>query len=138
MHRALSLLGCCPSDPRFALGLDGRGAICFTAGTPLTWPPAAAPLPAVLQPQHLQLRDAWPLHHGHLHREPPHQLLGSQADHVLVLSQPSLQKLLVTQEEGGLVLAGKHHGSSECLRPLLPGRKRKGSVGSEKARRPQV
>lgn len=103
--------------------------------------PLTCPLPATLPPtapelQHLQRPDARPLQDIHLHSQPPHQLLGAHANGVLVLPKPPLQELFVTEEEDSLVLAGNQCRGSECLSPLLPGRREEGTrVGESQAPR---
>lgn len=65
--------------------------------------PAAAAAPAVAERQHLQVGDGRVVGDGDVQTQAADQLHRPQAGHVFVASQPSLQKLLVGQQEDGSV-----------------------------------
>lgn len=65
--------------------------------------PTAAGAPAVAERQHLQVGDGRVVDDGDIQVQAADQLHRPQAGHVFVASQPSLQKLLVGQQEDGSV-----------------------------------
>lgn len=65
--------------------------------------PTAAGAPAVAERQHLQVGDGRVVDDGDVQAQAADQLHRPQAGHVFVASQPSLQKLLVGQQEDGSV-----------------------------------
>ncbi len=59
--------------------------------------------PAIAERQHLEVRDGRMVDNGDVQAEAADELQRTQAGHMLVASQPPLQKLLVSQQEDGPV-----------------------------------